>query len=176
MGWGDPIGLSICPFAQWDLEVRVHGVADIPIWGPFVGFSISLDGRLEPLDFVLKGECGEAMGFFAILDSLDQTGCDLSEGFRVDIGVGGEYIFHSTRGVAGSGRVGMASRGFGGCIDGVVGHGRGGVVTDVDERVVFIVNCDRCKGILGKSMDVQERGCEWCGCVVQGKRCGICGL
>jgi len=43
------------------------------------------------------------MDFFAVPDGLDQTGCDLSEGVRVDMGIAGEYVFHSTRGVAGRG-------------------------------------------------------------------------
>ena len=69
----------------------------------------------------------------------------------------------------------MASRGFSQRIDGVVGHGRGDVIADVDEGVLFAVMCDRCKGIRGKSMDVQERGREWDGSVVQDKRREICG-
>jgi len=85
--WGDPVGLGICPFAQWDLEVRIHGIADIPIWGSFISFSIPLDGRLESLDPVFEGKHGETMDLFAILDGLDQTGCDLLEGDRVNIGV-----------------------------------------------------------------------------------------
>jgi len=43
------------------------------------------------------------MDFLPVLDGLDQTSCDLSESGRVDIDVGGEYVFHSTRGVAGWG-------------------------------------------------------------------------
>jgi len=39
---------------------------------------------------------------------------------------------------------------------------------------MFAVNGDRCKGVRGKSMDVRERGREWCGYVVQVGRCGIC--
>ena len=47
-------------------------------------------------------------------------------------------------------------------------------MANIDEGIVFVVNGDRCKGIRGKSMDVQERGCEWDGYVVQDRRCGIC--
>jgi len=41
--------------------------------------------------------------FFAVLDGLDQTGSDFSKGDGIDIGVGGEYVLHSTRGVTGQG-------------------------------------------------------------------------
>ena len=43
MGGGDPIGLGIHSFAQRDLEVRVHGVADVPIRSSLVRFSIPFD-------------------------------------------------------------------------------------------------------------------------------------
>ena len=97
MGRGNPVGLCIGPFAQGDLEVGVHGVADIPVGGPLIGFSVPFDGGLKPLDLIFKGEDCEAMDLFMILDSLDQTGGNFSECFRVDIGIGGEYVFHSTR-------------------------------------------------------------------------------
>jgi len=103
MGRGDPVGFSVCSFTQWDLEVGVHSVADISVGGLFVSFGIPFDGQLEPFDLVLKGKYGEAMDLFAVLDGLDQTGCDLTEGVRVNMGIGGEYVFHSTRGVAGQG-------------------------------------------------------------------------
>jgi len=103
MGWGNPIGLGIGSFAQWDLEVGVHGVADIPIWSSFVSLGIPFDSRLKSLDPVFESEHGKAVDFFVILDGLDQTGCDLLESGRVNIGVGGKYVFHSTRGVAGWG-------------------------------------------------------------------------
>jgi len=46
----------------------------------------------------------------------------------------------------------------------------------MDEGVVLAVNGDRCKGVHGKSMDVQERGREWDGYIVQVGRRGICEL
>jgi len=49
----------------------------------------------------------------------------------------------------------MAPRGFGRGVDRIVGHDRGGVVADVNKGIVLAVNGDRCKGILGKSSDVQ---------------------
>jgi len=100
MGWSDPIGFGVGSFAQWDLEVGVHGIADVPIWSSFVSFGVPFDGRLKSLDLVLESKYGEAMDFFAVLDGLDQTGCDLSEGDRVDLYVAGKYVFHSMRGVA----------------------------------------------------------------------------
>jgi len=103
MGWGNPVGLSIGSFAQWDLEVRIHSVTNIPIWGLLIGLGVPFNSGFEPFDFVFEGQDGEAMDFFAILDGLDQTSCNLSEGDRVNIGVGGEYVLHSTRGVAGWG-------------------------------------------------------------------------
>jgi len=103
MSWGDPVSFGIHSFAQWDLEVGVHGIADVSIWGPFVGFGIPFDSQLKSLDFVLEGEYGEAMDLFAVLDSLDQTGRNFSEGGGIDVNIGGEYVFHSTRGVAGRG-------------------------------------------------------------------------
>jgi len=48
----------------------------------------------------------------------------------------------------------MASRGLSGGIDRVIGHGRDRGVADMDKGVMFAVNCDRGKRILGKSMDV----------------------
>ena len=109
--------------------------------------------------------------FFAVLDSLDQTGCNLLEGVRVNIGIGSEYVFHSTMGVAGWGQVGMASsRGFHGGIDRVIGHSGGSIGANVDKGVVLVVNGDRCKWVCSKSMGVQEYGCEWRGYVVQGER------
>ena len=103
MSWGDPVGLSVHSLAQWDLEVGIHGIVDVPIWCLLVSLGISLDGRLKPFDLIFKGKHGEAVDFFTILDGLDQTGCDLLEGFGVDMGVAGEYVFHSTRGVTGWG-------------------------------------------------------------------------
>jgi len=43
------------------------------------------------------------MDFFTVFDGLDQTGCDFSKSGGVDVNVGGEYVFHSTRGIAGRG-------------------------------------------------------------------------
>jgi len=103
MSGGDPIGLGIRSFAQWDLEVRVHGIADVPVWSSFVGLGIPFNSGLEPLDLVLEGKDSELVDLFTVLDGLDQTSCNLSEGDGVDVGVGGKYVFHSTRGVAGRG-------------------------------------------------------------------------
>ena len=100
MSWGDPVGLGIRSFTQWDLEVGIHGVADVPIRSSFVGLGVPLDGRLKPLDLVFEGEDGKTVDFLPILDGLDQTSCNLLEGDRVDIGVGGEYVLHSTREIA----------------------------------------------------------------------------
>ena len=97
MGWGDPIGFSICSFAQWDLEVGVHGIMDIPVWSSFVSFGVSLNGRLKPFDLVFEGEHGEAMDFVTILDGLDQTSRNFSESGGVNVDIGGEYVFHSMR-------------------------------------------------------------------------------
>jgi len=55
------------------------------------------------LDSVLEGKDCKTMDLFTVLDGLDQTSCDLLEGDWVDIGIGSEYVFHSTRGVAGWG-------------------------------------------------------------------------
>ena len=44
MGWGDPVGFSIGSFTQWDLEVRIHGVANVPIWSSLIGFCIPFNG------------------------------------------------------------------------------------------------------------------------------------
>ena len=44
MGWGDPVGLGVHSFTQWDLEVGIHSVADIPVWSPLVGLGIPFDG------------------------------------------------------------------------------------------------------------------------------------
>ena len=100
MGRGNPICFGIDSFAQRDLEVGVHGVADVSIGGPFIGFGVSFDGGLKSLDFVLKGDDSEAVDFFVILDGLDQTGGNVAEGTGVDMGVGGEYCFHGMRGIA----------------------------------------------------------------------------
>jgi len=43
MGRSDPVGFSVRSFAQWDLEVRVHGVADISVGGSFVSFGVPFD-------------------------------------------------------------------------------------------------------------------------------------
>jgi len=43
MGRSDPVGFGIRSFTKRDLEVGVHGIADVPIRGPLVGFGISLD-------------------------------------------------------------------------------------------------------------------------------------
>ena len=100
VGWGDPVGFSVGSFAQWDFEVRIHGVAYVPIRSLLVGLCVPLDSGLKPLDLVLECEHCEPMDFFAVLDGLDQTGSNFSEGGWVDVGIGGEYVFHSTRGVA----------------------------------------------------------------------------
>jgi len=100
---GDPIGLGIRSFAQWDLEVGIHGVADISVRSSFVGLGIPFNSGFEPLDLVLEGKDSEPVDLFTVLDGLDQTGCNLLEGDGVDIGIGGEYVFHSMRGVAGWG-------------------------------------------------------------------------
>jgi len=100
VGWGDPVGLSIGSFAQWDLEVGVYGVAYVSIGSPFVSFCVSLNSGLKPLDLVLERQDGKPVDFFTVLDGLDQTGCNFSEGDGVDIDVAGEYVFHSMRGVA----------------------------------------------------------------------------
>jgi len=100
---GDPVHFSVNTFSKRDLEVQIHGVADVPIGGSFIGFGVTLNSGLEPFDLVLKCEDRKVVDFFVILDGLDQTGGDFSEGDRVNIGVGGEYVFHSTRGVAGWG-------------------------------------------------------------------------
>jgi len=164
MHGGDPVCFCVSSFTQRDLEVGVYSVADVSIRGSFISLHISLNGGLEPFDLVFKGKDRETVDFFAVLDGLDQTGCNLSEGVRVDIGIGGEYVFHSTRGVAGWGQVGTASsRGFRGGIDGVIGHSGGSIGTNVDKGVVLVVNGDRCKGVRGKSMGVREYGREWRG-------------
>jgi len=90
--WGNPVGLCISSFAQGDLEVGVYGVTYIPVWSTLVCFSIPFDGGLQSFDLVLKCDDCEVMDFFMVLDSLDQTGCDILEGSRVDDG--GEYSFH----------------------------------------------------------------------------------
>ena len=103
MSWGNPVSFGIDSFSLRDLEVGVHGIADVAVRRSFIGFSIPFNGRLESFDLVLEGQDHEAVDFFAVLDGLDQTGCDLAEGGWVDINVGGEYVFHSTRGIAGRG-------------------------------------------------------------------------
>ena len=120
MSRGDPIGFGICSFAQGDLEVGVHGIADVPIWSSFIGLSIPFDSGFEPFDLVLKSKDGELVDLFMVLDGLDQTSRNLSEGDGVDVSIGGEYVFHSTRGVAGWGQVGTTSGGFSRGIDGVI--------------------------------------------------------
>ena len=96
----DPVCLSVGTFSKRDLEVGIHGIADVPIGSLFVGLRIPLDGGFEPFDFVFKCEDREVVDLFAILDGLDQTGGDFLKGGRVDMGVSSEYVFHSTRGVA----------------------------------------------------------------------------
>jgi len=111
VGRGDPVGLCVGSFTQRDLEVRVHGVTYVPVWSAFIGLHISLNGRLEPLDSVFKGEDHKAVGFFAILDGLDQTGSDVSEGIGIDGCVGCEYVFHGMGQVARWGRCRATSGG-----------------------------------------------------------------
>ena len=45
----------------------------------------------------------------------------------------------------------------------------------MDKGIVFVTDCDRGKRVCGKRMDVQERGREWDGSIVQGERREICG-
>jgi len=94
MSRGDPVRFSVDSFAQRDFEVWIHGVAYIPVGGTLVSFGVSFNGQLEPFDFVLKGEDCEMTDVLAILDGLDQTGSDVTEGSGVDERVGGEYSFH----------------------------------------------------------------------------------
>jgi len=96
----DPVCLGIGTFPKRDLEVGIHGVVNVPIGSLFVGLGIPFDSGFEPFDFVLKREDREAMDLFVILDGLDQTGGDFLEGDGVNIGIGGKYVLHSTRGVA----------------------------------------------------------------------------
>ena len=103
MRGGNPVCLCVGTFSKRDLEVGVHGVTDVPIRCLLVCFGVPFDSRLEPLDFVLEGNDGELMDLLTVLDGLDQTGCDFLESGGVNIGIGGEYVLHSTRGVAGQG-------------------------------------------------------------------------
>jgi len=100
MSWGDPVGFSVDSFTQRDLEVGVHGIADVSIRSSFVGFGIPFDSRFESFDFVLKCKGCEAVDLFAILDGLDQTGGNLSKGVGIDVGIGSEYVLHSMGRVA----------------------------------------------------------------------------
>jgi len=121
MRGGDLVGFGVESFTHRDLEVGIHSVADVPIGRTLIGFCIPFDSRLKPLDFVLKGDDREAMDLFAVLDGLDQTGCDISEGAGIDSGISGEYSFHSMGRIARWERCGTTSVwGFGRGIDGIV--------------------------------------------------------
>ena len=44
VGWGNPVGLGIASFTQWDLEVRVHSIADVSVGSLFIGFGVPFNG------------------------------------------------------------------------------------------------------------------------------------
>jgi len=94
MSGGDPVSFGVDSFTQWDLEVGVHGVVDVSIRSPLICLGIAFDSRLEPFGFVLKGEDSETVDFFAVLDGLDQTSGNVTEGTGINVGIGGEYVFH----------------------------------------------------------------------------------
>jgi len=50
----NPVGFCVCSFTNWDLEVQIHGVANVSIRGLFIGFSIPFNGQLQSFDFVFE--------------------------------------------------------------------------------------------------------------------------